>query len=105
MAGVRPSQDLQIFEQESFMVFSGFVGIPDASDGMESFFEDVEKSIPWFGETLSVIDTVHARYSGSSKKQRKLRRTADIFDMVYVGLKRIVETRYIKFSVVAATAY
>ena len=82
-------------------VFSGFVGIPDASHGMESLFEDVEKSIPWFGRTLSVIDTVHARYSGSPKKKRKLRRTADIFDMVYVGLKRIVETRYIKFAVVA----
>ena len=82
-------------------VFPGFVGIPDASHGMESLFEDVEKSLPWFGHTLSVIDTVHGRFSGSPKKKRKLRRTADIFDMVYVGLKRIVETRYIKFSVVA----
>ena len=52
-------------------VFSGFVGIPDASHRKESLFEDMEKSIPWFGETLSVIDTVHARYSASHKKYKK----------------------------------
>lgn len=83
---------------------AGFVGISDASHGIESLFDDVEKDLPWFGRVLAIIDRVHSRYSGSPKKKRKLRRTADIFDMMYVSLKRIVETRYIKFSVVAGDA-
>ena len=82
----------------------GFIAISDASHGMESLFDDVEKSLPWFERALSIIDKVHSRYAGSPKKKRKLRRTADIFDMVYVSLKRIVETRYIKYSVVAGDA-
>ena len=81
---------------------AGFVGISDASHGIESLFVDVEKDLPWFGRVLAIIDRVHSRYSGSPKKKRKLR-TADIFDM-YVSLKRIIETRYIKFSVVAGDA-
>ena len=63
-------------------VFPDFVGMLDASHGMESLFEDVEKSLPWFCDTLSVSDTVHARFYGSRKK-----RTADFFDIVYVGFK------------------
>ena len=82
-------------------VNSGFVATSDASHGMESLFDDVEKGFPWLERVLSIIDKVHSRYSGSPKKKRKLRRTADIFDLVYISLKRIVETRYIKFSVLA----
>ena len=82
-------------------VNSGFVATCDASHGMESLFDDVEKGFPWLERVLSIIDKVHSRYSGSPKKKRELRRTADIFDLVYISLKRIVETRYIKFSVLA----
>ena len=82
----------------------GFVATCDASHGMESLFDDVEKGLPWLERVLSIIDKVHSRYSGSPKKKRKLRRTADIFDLVYISLKRIVETRYIKFSVLAGDA-
>ena len=39
----------------------------------------------------------------SPKKKRELR-TPDIFDLVYISLKRIVETGYIKFSVLAGDA-
>ena len=64
----------------------------------------MEKGFPWLERVLSIIDKVHSRYSGSPKKKRKLRRTADIFELVYISLKRIVETRYIKFSVLAGDA-
>ena len=53
---------------------------------------------------MSIIENVHSRYSGSPKKKRKLRRSASVFKHEYVSLKRIVETRYIKFSVVAGDA-
>ena len=82
----------------------GFVPVADASHGMESLFDDVEKALPWFEQRLSIIDKVHSRYSGSPKKKRKLRRTSDVFDLVYISLKRIVETRYIKYAVVAGDA-
>ena len=59
----------------------------------------MEKGFPWLERVLSFMDKVHSRYSGTPKKEQKLRRTADIFDLVYISLKRIVETRYIKFPV------
>ena len=49
---------------------SGFVGISDASHGIESLFDDVEKDLSWFGSVLAIIDRVHSRYSGSPKKKR-----------------------------------
>ena len=82
----------------------GFFPTIDAAHSIESLFDDVEKESQWMSNTLSIIDNVHSRYSGSPKKKRKLRRSASVFKDVYVSLKRIVETRYIKFSVVAGDA-
>ena len=79
----------------------GFIPTIDAAHSMESLFDDVEKESTWMSRTLAVIDLAHSRYSGSPKKKRKLRRSASVFKDVYTSLKRIVETRYVKFAVVA----
>ena len=79
----------------------GFLSVFDAAHGIESLFEDVEKEFPWLEDALSIIDIVHNRYAHSPKRKRKLRRTASVFNQLYVALKRIVETRYIKYAVVA----
>lgn len=78
-----------------------FLSVFDAAHGIESLFEDVEKDLKWLESALSIIDIVHNRYAHSPKRKRKLRRTAAAFNQIYVALKRIVETRYIKYSVVA----
>ena len=39
----------------------GFVATSDASHGMESLFDDVEKGFPWLERVLSIIDKVHSR--------------------------------------------
>ena len=82
----------------------GFQSINDVAHGVESLFDDVEKEIQWVDSTLSIIDVAHGRYAHSPKRKRKLRRTAAAFTQVYTTLKRIVETRYIKYSVVAGDA-
>ena len=82
----------------------GFQSINDVAHGVESLFDDVEKEIQWVDSTLSIIDLAHGRYAHSPKRKRKLRRTAAAFTQVYTTLKRIVETRYIKYSVVAGDA-
>ena len=73
-----------------------FLSVFDAAHGIESLFEDVEKDLKWLESALSIIDIVHNRYAHSPKRKRKLRRTAAAFNKIYVALKRIVETRYIK---------
>ena len=83
---------------------SGFISVADAAHGVESLFDDVEKDLPWFGETLSIIDKTYGRYAHSPKRKRKLRRTAVVFKTLHVTLKRIVETRYVKFSALAGDA-
>ena len=62
------------------------------------------KEIQLVDSTLSIIDIANGRYALSPKRKQKLRRTAAAFTQVYTTLKRIVETRYIKYSVVAGDA-
>ena len=83
---------------------SGFISVADAAHGIESLFDDVEKKLPWFDKTLSIIDKVYGRYAHSPKRKRKLRRTAVVFKTLHVTLKRIIETRYVKFSALAGDA-
>jgi len=90
--------------KQQWEVNPDLVPTSDASYGMKSLFDDVEKGFPWLERVLSIIDKVHSRYTGSPKKKRKLRRTADIFGLVYISLKPTVETRYIKLSVLAGDA-
>ena len=82
----------------------GFIAVADAAHGIESLFDDVEKDLPWFEKTLSIIDTVYGRYAHSPKRKRKLRRTDGVFKTLNVTLKRIIETRYVKFSALAGDA-
>ena len=82
----------------------GFIAVADAAHGIESLFDDVEKDLPWFEKTLSIIDTIYGRYAHSPKRKRKLRRTAGVFKTLNVTLKRIIETRYVKFSALAGDA-
>ena len=83
---------------------SGFISVADAAHGIESLFDDVEKKLPWFDKTISIIDKVYGRYAHSPKRKRKLRRTAVVFKTLHVTLKRIIETRYVKFSALAGDA-
>ena len=82
----------------------GFISVADAAHGIESIFDDVEKKLPWFDKTLSIIDKVYGRYAHSPKRKRKLRRTAVVFKTLYMTLKRKIEKRYVKFSALAGDA-
>ena len=74
-----------------------FRGEKDVAHGIESLWEDVEKALPYVENKLEFVNTIYSRYSSSPKRKRKLRRTAEVFKVLYLALSRIVETRYVKF--------
>ena len=80
---------------------SSFHDNKDVAHGLESMWEDLEKALPWVEKNLVFVNSIYNRYSGSPKRKRKLRRTAQAFDVLYRALKRIVETRYVKFMTLA----
>ena len=74
-----------------------FRGEKDVAHGIESLWDDVEKALPFIENQLELVNTIYSRYSSSPKRKRKLRRTAEVFKVLYLALSRIVETRYVKF--------
>jgi len=74
-----------------------FRGEEDVAHGIESLWDDVEKALPFIENQLELVNTIYSRYSSSPKRKRKLRRTAEVFKVLYLALSRIVETRYVKF--------
>ena len=82
----------------------GFISVADAAHGIESLFDDIEKKLPWFDKTLSIIDKSIRPVRSFTKTQTKVRRTAVVFKTLHVTLKRIIETRYVKFSALTGDA-
>ena len=80
---------------------SSFHDNKDVAHGLESMWEDLEKALPWVEKNLAFVNSIYHRYSGSPKRKRKLRRTAQASDVLYRALKRIVETRYVKYMTLA----
>ena len=67
-----------------------FRGEKDVAHGIESLWEDVEKALPYIENKLEFVNTIYSRYSSSPKRKRKLRRTAEVFKVLYLALSRIV---------------